>query len=183
MCIRDRLHWLLAKTEGYYLTTADADVRKRTADYIAELARLCSDMGGSVMVLGSPQQRNLLPGIDHDQALDYAADVLKQAAPVFEERGVILAVEPLSPLEGDFLLTADQGADLCSRVNHTNVQLHLDVKAMCSMGEPVDDIIRKHAGITAHFHANDENLRGPGMGEVDFLPIMQALKILAMMAG
>ena len=85
-------------------------------------------------------------------------------------------MEPLSPLEGDFLLTADQGADLCSRVDHEFVQLHLDVKAMCSMGEPVADIIRKHADITAHFHANDENLRGPGMGDVDFLPIMQALK-------
>ena len=36
------LHWLLAKTEGYYLTTPDANVRKRTADYLAELARLCS---------------------------------------------------------------------------------------------------------------------------------------------
>ncbi|MEC9095683.1 MAG: sugar phosphate isomerase/epimerase, partial [Planctomycetota bacterium] len=25
------LHWLLAKTEGYYLTTSDADIRQRTA--------------------------------------------------------------------------------------------------------------------------------------------------------
>ena len=30
------LHWLLAKTEGYYLTTPDDDIRKRTAEYIAE---------------------------------------------------------------------------------------------------------------------------------------------------
>ena len=45
------LHWLLAKTEGYYLTTPDAEVRRRTAEYIAELARLCSDLGGQIMVL------------------------------------------------------------------------------------------------------------------------------------
>src|SRR5690348_5986100 len=31
------LHWLLAKTRGYYLTTPDADVRKKTAEYLAEL--------------------------------------------------------------------------------------------------------------------------------------------------
>src|SRR3954453_6824122 len=27
------LHWLLAKTEGFYLTTPDAGVRRKTADY------------------------------------------------------------------------------------------------------------------------------------------------------
>ena len=51
------LHWLLAKTEGYYLTTSDADIRQRTAAYIAELARLCSDLGGHIMVLGGLSSR------------------------------------------------------------------------------------------------------------------------------
>src|SRR5690606_13271971 len=37
------LHWLLAKTEGYYLTSPDAAVRARTSDYLGELARLCRD--------------------------------------------------------------------------------------------------------------------------------------------
>ncbi len=91
------LHWLLAKTEGLYLTSPVAEVRRQTAEYLAELARLCSDLGGHVMVLGSPQQRNLLPGIDHDTALNYAADVLRQVVPILDELNVIIAVEPLSP--------------------------------------------------------------------------------------
>ncbi len=53
------LHWLLAKTTGFHLTTADQDVRKRTADYFRALVELCADLGGQVMVLGSPLQRNL----------------------------------------------------------------------------------------------------------------------------
>jgi len=57
------VHWLLAKTEGFYLTSPEADVRKRTADYFGHLARFCADIGGKVMVLGSPKQRNLLPGL------------------------------------------------------------------------------------------------------------------------
>ena len=46
------LHWLLAKTEGYHLTTADPEVRKRTAEYLVALAELCRDLGGQVMVFG-----------------------------------------------------------------------------------------------------------------------------------
>ena len=52
------LHWLLAKTEGFYLTSPDPTVRRHTAEYLQALAELCADLGGKVMVLGSPQQRN-----------------------------------------------------------------------------------------------------------------------------
>ncbi len=33
------LHWLLAKTEGYYLTSPDAAVRQSTAEYLKSLAQ------------------------------------------------------------------------------------------------------------------------------------------------
>src|SRR5262245_17744116 len=87
------LHWLLAKTNGYYLTTPDDEIRRKTADYLNELARLCRDLGGHLMVLGSPLQRNLLPGVSHDQAMELAADCLRQVMPTLEECGVTLAVE------------------------------------------------------------------------------------------
>ena len=73
------LHWLLAKTEGMYLTSPEKSVRLRTADYLAELARLCADLGGTILVLGSPQQRNLLRGVTKPQGMQYAADVISMA--------------------------------------------------------------------------------------------------------
>ena len=170
------LHWLLAFTEGYYLTSPDEDVRKRTGEYLAELARLCRDLGGNILVLGSPMQRNLLDGVDHGQALQLAADVIRRAVPVMEECGVTLAVEPLGPAEGDFLLTAESGIQLIDLVDSPNCQLHLDVKAMSSEGKPIPEIIRDSAKHLIHFHANDANKRGPGMGEIDFVPILQALQ-------
>ncbi len=170
------LHWLLAKTEGYYLTTPDAAVRGRTSDYLAELARLCRDLDGTIMVLGSPLQRNLLPGVSHDQAMDHAAEVIRAAMPVLEDCGITLALEPLGPAEGDFLNTAELGIDLARRVDSPNCRLHLDVKAMSTEAKPIADIIRDSRDWIAHFHANDPNLLGPGMGEVAFEPIFGALK-------
>jgi sugar phosphate isomerase/epimerase len=170
------LHWLLAKTEGYYLTTPDAAVRRRTAEYLSELARMCRDLGGSVMVLGSPQQRNLLPGVSHEQAMEHAADCLRQAMPVVEEQGVTLAVEPLGPAEGDFLRTAALGEQLCDMVGSSACRLHLDTKAMSTESIAIPELIHQHRARLAHFHANDPNKRGPGMGDLDFVPILQALK-------
>ena len=53
------LHWLLAKTEGLHLTSPDPAIRQRTADYLVELAKACRDLGGDLMVFGSPAQRCL----------------------------------------------------------------------------------------------------------------------------
>jgi len=170
------LHWLLAFTEGYYLTSDDAETRGRTADYLGELARLCRDLGGRVLVLGSPKQRNLLPGVSHDRAMHFAAEVLKATAPTLEETGVVLAVEPLGPEEGDFLRTAELGLKLIDMVGSPKCRLHLDVKAMSTEDRPIPEIIRTSAHRLEHFHANDPNRQGPGMGQVEFEPIIAALR-------
>lgn len=170
------LHWLLAKTEGYYLTSADAAIRARTAEYLRELGRLCRDLEGWVMVLGSPLQRNLPAEMSHEEGLRYAADTITQAMPELEKIGVTLAVEPLGPAEGNFLLTADQGEQLVELVASPNCRLHLDCKAMSTEAQPIPDIVRSHTKYLCHFHANDPNRQGPGFGEVDFVPIFQALR-------
>lgn len=173
------LHWLLAKTEGYYLTTPDAEVRRRTGDYLSALTHLCADLGGSLMVLGSPVQRNLLPGVTHEQAMEFAADTIRGAVPALEARGITLALEPLGPKEGNFLNTAALGIELAQMIDSPKVKLHLDIKAMSTEAIPIADVIRSSAAWVAHFHANDPNLLGPGMGEVDCGPIFAALQEIA----
>jgi sugar phosphate isomerase/epimerase len=169
------LHWLLAKTEGYHVTSADPAIRKATASYVGDLARLCRDLGGALMVFGSPLQRNLPPGMSHDQGLRHAAEVFQAALPDLEETGVTLAIEPLGPAEGNFLNTAALGQRLVDMVGSPLCRLHLDCKAMSTEAIPIPEIIHRHRQSLAHFHANDANKLGPGMGEIDFHPIFAAL--------
>jgi sugar phosphate isomerase/epimerase len=169
------LHWLLARTEGLHLTSPDLTTRRRTSDYLADLARLCRDLGGSIMVLGSPQQRRLLPGVTPTDADACAHDVIVNALPALEETGVRLCLEPLAPAETDFWNTCAEVAAFADRLAHPNVTLQLDVKAMASESVPVPDLVRRHGTRAGHFHANDPNRRGPGFGNTDFRPIFHAL--------
>jgi sugar phosphate isomerase/epimerase len=170
------LHWLLAKTAGFYLTTPDTSVRRATGDYLVALAEAASELGGSLLVLGSPEQRDLLPGVSHEQAVGYAVEVFERIMPAVGAAGIDLCLEPLAPSETNFLNTCAQALELIRRVNHPHFKLHMDVKAQSSEpGATVPDLVRRFAATAGHFHAQDVNLRGPGMGDVDFGPIVKAL--------
>jgi len=169
------LHWLLAKTEGLHMTSPEAEVRRNTSEYFGELARLSADLGGRVMVCGSPKQRDLLPDVTHEEALEHAAEVFRAALPVFEETDVVLAFEPLAPAETNFVNTAASAVELIERVGSPHFRLHLDCKAMSSESTPIPELIHRHRDLLAHFHVNDPNMQGPGFGELDFLPILRAL--------
>lgn len=170
------LHWLLAKTEGFYLTSPDDAIRRKTGDYLVSLAEACRDLGGSILVFGSPKQRDLLPGVTYQRAIDYCVETFVRIAPAIAAAGVDFCLEPLAKSETNFLNTCAQAEELLDRVNHPNFKLHMDVKAQSGeTGTTVPELIRRHAARAGHFHAQDVNLRGPGMGEVDFKPILKAL--------
>jgi sugar phosphate isomerase/epimerase len=180
------LHWLFAGPKGLHMTTPDQATWQRTRDYLAALLDLCSDLDGKVLVLGSPKQRSILcenpqsairnPQLHEGawrQALELLRSVLDQAAKL----GLTICLEPLSPAETNFINTVEEGMKMVRQIGHPNFKIHLDVKAMSSEPQSVPAIIRSvKAADIGHFHVNDPNLYGPGMGEVDYAPIAKAVR-------
>ena len=170
------IHWVLVQAEGMYLNHPDDRVRARTAKYLCDLVDLCADIGGKIIVVGSPKQRNVMPGVTPEQAWDWATNTFRDSVKYAGERAVTFCFEPLAPSETNFINTAAEAIRFTQQLASPHFKIILDVKAMCSESKPIPQIIRESWPHFAYFHANDRNLKGPGFGDVDFKPIAAALK-------
>jgi sugar phosphate isomerase/epimerase len=170
------IHWVLVQAEGMFLHHSDAEVRKRSAKYLCELANFCADLGGNIVVVGSPKQRNVPAGVTLQQAWDWAQETFSPAIQRAQNLGITLCLEPLSPMETNFINTAEEAIRFVRYFNSPALKIVLDVKAMSSESKPIPQIIHESWPYFAYFHANDKNLKGPGFGDVDFKPIAAALQ-------
>ncbi|MFP4503022.1 MAG: sugar phosphate isomerase/epimerase family protein [Candidatus Hydrogenedentota bacterium] len=170
------IHWVFIGPEGVHLTHPDPEVRKFTIQYMIDLVNFCGDIGGKVIVFGSPKQRNVARDVTYNQAFDWAREIMEAAMPTCEARDVTICMEQLTHLETNFCQNPEETAELIDAVGHPKFKLLLDTKAMAFLPEDRPYYIKKYADYLKHYHANDTNLEGPGFGEVDFKPIFDALK-------
>ena len=173
------LHWLLVKPEGLSLTDSDAAVRTRTLAMMTHLIGLCAELGGAVLVHGSPKQRQIAPGETHAIARARLQDGLAQVALAAARVGVIYCIEPLSRRETELVNTIAEAAELVRSIDHPNLRTMIDCSAAgLTETDSIPSLIERWlpTGLIAHVQVNDPNRRGPGQGDMQFAPILAALK-------
>lgn len=173
------LHWLLVKPEGLSLTDPDAALRARTLEVMRRMTGLCAELGGKVLVHGSPKQRQIAAGETQAVALARLQAALAEVAETAAAQGVLYCLEPLSAHETPLINTVAQAAALIRAVNHPHLRTMIDCSA-AGLGESlsVPDLIDRWlpTGLIGHIQVNDPNRRGPGQGEMKFAAILAALQ-------
>ena len=170
------LHWLLAETP-FQLNSPDGDLREATALYLLDQIDFCVDLGGEVLTFGSPRQREPIGGYPEDEAWKWTVEVMRRCGQRSQERGVVFCIEPL--MGNKLVAGVEEAARLVNNVDHPGFQMMVDCR---SMGKDdrwsVADQIKSVWPLFKHVHVNDPNSQGPGMGDLDFVPILRTLKEL-----
>jgi sugar phosphate isomerase/epimerase len=169
------IHWVLVGPEGLQITSPDAAVRERTVQYLRDLVRFGCDIGGRVMVVGSPKQRSILPDVDPEHARTWFAQAMAEAAKVPGAEDFQVCIEPLLSDSTNMINTAAEARAMADRIGLPNVGVILDVNSMSHEEADLPAALRETAAHLRHFHANDPCQRGPGWGDVDFEPLLRTL--------
>ena len=173
------LHWLLVTPEDLHVTTGDREVWRQSWDYMVKLAEFCADLGGKVMIFGSPNQRSSVD-MTPENAVENMIEGLKYAAPQIEEHGVQLLLEPLSSDQTDVINTLGDAVEVVQAVDHPAVSAMFDFHNTADETEPLPQLIREYYDYIEHIQIQemDGTYLGTGTGVDDFVPALETFKEL-----
>ena len=172
------LHWLLSVPERLSITSPHRPVRMRTLEVMRALIGLCADLGGTILVHGSPKQRPIAPGQTRDEALAHAKECFAAIAEDAGQAGVTYCIEPLAPAETPLINRVEEAAAIVDQIGSPAVRTMIDC---CAAGQSeassIPELIERWlpSGHIAHIHLNDPNRSAPGQGGLRFAPILAAL--------
>jgi sugar phosphate isomerase/epimerase len=174
------LHWLLAPPpKGLHFTTPEKSVRKKTVEYFSRLIDFCSDLGGDVMIFGSPKQRNAV-GISVEEAKKYFAEGMAAVADHSQRRDIKILIEPLDTSQTDVVNTLAEALAIVKEVDHPAIELMFDFHNTPNETEPFDVLIKKYCKHIFHVHVQEMDGRHLGTGTAvnDYVKAFQTLKDL-----
>lgn len=114
-------------------------------------------------------------GTSRETAWANTLDSVKQIAAYALERDVTLCIEPTAT-DSNVIDTPDDAILLAKQTGMPNVGLMFDVAHALFRQENPADYVYTAGDYLKHVHFSDSDRLAPGMGTVDFLPLMQALK-------
>jgi len=116
------------------------------------------------------------PHVEHEQAIAWLTEALRECAALAEEEGVKLALEPLNRYETNLVNTVAEALRLIKEVGSEAVGLLFDT-FHANIEEPsIEDGIRAAGGCLLHVHVADSNRWHPGAGHIDFASIVATLR-------
>ena len=168
------LHWLFLKPEGLHITTPDESVRRRSWDHLKRLVDLAGQLGGGVLVLGSPKQRNSM-GISRERATANLEEGLRSLAEFTAQRNCTILLESLSSDQTDVINSMAEAAQSIQRIGHPGIRGIFDFHNCSDETHSWEKLIEDHFPIIRHVHLNEVNGSYPGTGSSDFVPAFKKL--------
>jgi D-psicose/D-tagatose/L-ribulose 3-epimerase len=158
------LHWLFAPPpQGLHFTTPDPVVRASTVQYLADLVDFCADLGGRVLIFGSPNQRNTR-GISVAEAKQHMIDGLIRVADHAAEREVKVLVETLDSSQTDVVNTMTESVEIVRAVDKPSVGTMFDYHNTLDETESLESLIRTHFDRIEHIQIQEMDGRHLGTG-------------------
>ena len=149
------LHWIYASPPGLKLFSKSEEKRREALKHTFDVVDLAADLGAKVIVVGSPKQREIPPEVPRKTAEEWAVDFFRKAGDYAEDRGIIIALEPLPAEDTNFINTTEEAVKLAEKISSRYVRVMVDLMHVVRSSENLDEILEKYLDWIVHIHIPD----------------------------
>ena len=160
--------------EHISLSDIDDEKRDRCIKRFKEMIDFAAPYGAQVNI--GRVRGSIVPDVRPEVTIDRAVSAFRELAEYAEDKGVIVALEPVSRIYSNFINTTAEGRDMVDRVAHPNFKIMLDVFHMNVEDVNMFEEFRKSVGYFDYVHVCDNNRLYPGNCGFDFKKIIGTLK-------
>lgn len=151
-------------------------VRQQGVDYMKRVVDFAAELGAGRVIINPTRLTKWTPLAELEEELAWGAEGVRQVADYAQPLGVKLCVEVWNRYDTYLINRAEQGRAFVDRVGHPNLGVMLDTFHLNIEEVDMAQAIRETKGYLTHLHVGDSNRAAPGMGHMDFVPILQAVK-------
>ncbi|MBM7569990.1 hydroxypyruvate isomerase family protein [Aquibacillus albus] len=175
--VQERIGVGIIATCTSFFNLVDPSQREKYIAGLKDTIEACKILGTKAIIT---QTGNVIKGVDRETQLQAMVETLKHCAPLCEEAGVTLEVEPLNGLvdhQGHFLQRSDEAVAIIDQVDSPNVKLVFDVYHQQITEGNVIRNATNYMDRISHYHIADNPGRTqPGTGELNYVNILKAIK-------
>lgn len=157
------------------LLAKDPDQRKRSVEYVLDLAQMVADLGGKVISFVPATVGKIIPDARPEEEWEWAVEGVKEVYEFTEANGLTIGIEPINRFETYFINRGAQALALAEAVG-PNCGVCLDTFHMNIEEVDMFETIRQVGSRLVNFHVADNNRLAPGMGKLNWEKIMATLK-------
>jgi len=168
--------WVPDKSIRRNLIDEDAEIRKRTIDYLKGCLRIGNELDAKLVLFVPSGVANTID-IWTPEKKELCVSAMQELGDHAKSLGSILAViEPINRYENIFLRRCEQALELLKEANHSQVKMMLDFFHTNIDEDNNGDAIRLAGNNLVHCHIADSNRKSTGRGQTDWFEIFRALR-------
>jgi len=158
------------------LSSPVGEVRKRAIAAYQESLDFAKKVGAHFMLVIPTAVPKIRPSQSFQQERKLAVESVKEVAEHAERTDVLLAIEAINRYETHMVNTAESALEFARDVDSDHVKIMLDAFHMNIEERDTVEAIWKAKDELIHFHVAGNNRQSIARGQINFIPIMRALK-------
>jgi sugar phosphate isomerase/epimerase len=158
------------------LAHPDEDVRNAALSYLREVSGFAAELGAPLFIVAPTAYSRVQPVADPHDEWKWAVEAIRKTGEHAVSLGVDLTLECWNRYGTYMLNRLDEGARMWRETGLTNGGIMADTFHMNVEERSIPGAIRDFGALLNHVHLSDSNRLAPGLGHVDFIHVLEALR-------